>query len=107
MSVTSNRNQKESIIQLYIQICDWKFLAVLFFLYDILGYLSNLSKIFQQRNIQISDINPVIEMTINKIRLEYLDFDDDGKLLLGENLNNFLTETPSELNVSIGAHELM
>ena len=107
MSVTSNRNQKESIIQLYTQICDWKFLAVLFFLYDILGYLSNLSKIFQQRNIQISDINPVIEMTINKIRLEYLDFDDDGKLLLGENLNNFLTETPSELNVSIGAHELM
>jgi len=53
MSVTSNRNQKESIIQLYTQICDWKFLAVLFFLYDILCYLSNLSKIFQQRNIQI------------------------------------------------------
>jgi len=49
----------------------------------------------------------MIEMTINKIRLEYLDFDDDGKLLLGENLNNFLTETSSELNISIGAHELM
>ncbi len=46
-------------------------------------------------------------MMINKIRLEYLDFDDDGKLLLGENLNNFLTEIPSELNISIGAHELM
>ena len=69
ISVTSNRNQKESIIQLYTQICDWKFLAVLFFLYDILGYLNNLSKMFQQRDIQISDIDPVIEMTINKIKL--------------------------------------
>lgn len=48
---TSNQNQKESVVQLYTQICDWKFLAVLFFLYDILGYLSNLSKIFQQRHI--------------------------------------------------------
>jgi len=46
ISVTSNWNQKESIIQLYTQICDWKFLAILFFLYDILDYLSNLSKIF-------------------------------------------------------------
>ncbi|CAG8584019.1 5500_t:CDS:2 [Funneliformis caledonium] len=107
MSITSNRNQKESIIQLYTQICDWKFLAVLFFLYDILGYLSNLSKIFQQRHIQISNIDLVIETTINRIKLEYLDFDDNGKLLLGENLNKFLTEIPSESNISIGTHELM
>src|SRR5436853_1653879 len=99
MSVTSNRNQKEGIIQLYTQVCDWKFLAVLFFLYDILGYLSNLSKIFQQRHIQISDIDPVIEMTINKIKLEYLDSDNDGNLLFGVNLNNFLIEIPLESNV--------
>ena len=82
-------------------------LAVLFFLYDILGYLNNLSKIFQQRDIQISDIDPVIEMTISKIKLEYLDFDDNGKLLLGENLNNFLSKIPLESNVCIGVHELM
>ena len=82
-------------------------MAVLFFLYDILGYLSNLSKIFQQRYIQISNIDPVIKMTINRIKLEYLDFDDNGKLLLRENLNKFLTEIPSESNVSIRLLVLM
>ena len=38
--------------------------------------------------------------------MEYLDF-DDGKLLLGDNLNDFLSKIPSESNVCIGAHELM
>ena len=46
-------------------------------------------------------------MTINRIKLEYLDFDDNRKLLFGENLNKFLIEIPSESNVSIGTHELM
>ncbi|CAI2197958.1 16437_t:CDS:1, partial [Funneliformis geosporum] len=51
-------------------------------------------------------INPVIKIIINKIKLEYLDFNDNEKLLLRKNLNNFLIETPFELNDSIGAHEL-
>ncbi|CAG8731312.1 2014_t:CDS:1, partial [Funneliformis caledonium] len=70
-------------------------------------YFSNLSKIFQQRHIQISNIDPVIEITINRIKLEYLDFNDNEKLLFGENLNKFLTEILSESNVSIGTHELI
>ncbi len=35
-------------------------------------------------------------MMINRIKLKYLDFDDNEKLLLEENLNKFLTKTPSE-----------
>src|SRR5207245_6789739 len=106
ITTTTNNSQKQNFISLYTEICDRKFLAFLHFLCDILGYLSTLSKIFQQKNIQISDIDPVIEMTINKVKLEFLNYNDDGRLLLGENLNRFLSNISLEENCSIGAYQL-
>jgi len=101
---TVNNLQRQSFILLYTEICNWKFLAFLHFLWDILGYLSTLSKIFQRKKIQISDIDPVIELTLNKIQQEFLDFDNDGSLLLEENLIRFLSNVPLGENCSIGAH---
>ncbi|CAB4476910.1 unnamed protein product [Rhizophagus irregularis] len=95
---TANNLQRQNFISLYMEICDWKFLAFLYFLWDILGYLSTLSKIFQRKKIQISDIDPVIEFTLKKIQQEFLDYSDEGRLLLGENLNRFLLNVPSEEN---------
>ena len=103
---TANNLQRQNLISLYTEICDWKFLAFLHFLWDILGYLSILSKIFQRKKIQISDIDPVIEFTLNRIHQEFLDFSDEGRLLLGENLKTFLLNVPSEENCNIGAHQL-
>ncbi|GES91609.1 zinc finger protein 862-like [Rhizophagus clarus] len=93
-------------VSLYTAICNWKLLAFLHFLWDILGYLSALSKVFQQKKIQISDIDPVIELTLNKIRQEFLEFDNEGRLLLGENLNRFLSNVPLGEDCNIGAHQL-
>ncbi|PKB97842.1 hypothetical protein RhiirA5_432413 [Rhizophagus irregularis] len=98
---TANNLQRQNFISLYMEICDWKFLAFLYFLWDILGYLSTLSKIFQRKKIQISDIDPVIEFTLKKIQQEFLDYSDEGRLLLGENLNRFLLNVPSEENCNI------
>ncbi len=107
ITTTTNKLQRQNFISLYTEICDWKFLAFLHFLWDILGYLSTLSKIFQRKKIHISDIDPVIELTLNKIQQEFLDFNEEGRLLLGENLNKFLLNVPSEENCSIGTHQLM
>ena len=46
ITTTTNNSQKQNFISLYTEICDRKFLAFLHFLWDILGYLSTLSKIF-------------------------------------------------------------
>jgi hypothetical protein len=107
ITTTTNNHQRQNFVSLYTEICDWKFLAFLHFLWDILGYLSTLSKIFQRKNIQISDIDPVIELTLNKIQQEFLDYNDNGELLFGENMNRFLLNTPSGENCSIGEHQLM
>ncbi|CAB4378588.1 unnamed protein product [Rhizophagus irregularis] len=105
---TPNNSQRQNFISLYAEICDWKLLAFLHFLWDILGYLSTLSKIFQRKNIQISDIDPIIELTLNKIQQQFLDYDDDGRLSLGEHLNKFLSHfSEEENNYSIGAHQLL
>ncbi|CAG8738034.1 9848_t:CDS:2 [Rhizophagus irregularis] len=67
-----------------------------------------ISKIFQRKNIQISDIDPIIELTLNKIQQQFLDYDDDGKLSLGEHLNKFLSHfSEEENNYSISAHQLL
>ncbi|GBB90528.1 hypothetical protein RclHR1_17500001 [Rhizophagus clarus] len=106
ITTTTNNLQKQSFVSLYTAICNWKLLAFLHFLWDILGYLSALSKVFQQKKIQISDIDPVIELTLNKIRQEFLEFDNEGRLLLGENLNRFLSNVPLGEDCNIGAHQL-
>ncbi|CAB5195346.1 unnamed protein product [Rhizophagus irregularis] len=105
---TPNNSQRQNFISLYAEIRDWKLLAFLHFLWDILGYLSTLSKIFQRKNIQISDIDPIIELTLNKIQQQFLDYDDDGRLSLGEHLNKFLSHfSEEENNYNIGAHQLL
>ena len=45
-------------------------------------------------------------MTINKIKLEFLNYNNDGRLLLEKNLNRFLSNISLEENCSIGAHQL-
>ncbi|RGB23004.1 hypothetical protein C1646_775158 [Rhizophagus diaphanus] len=87
---TSNNSQRQNFISLYTEICDWKLVVFLHFLWDILGYLSTLSKVFQRKNIQISDIDPIIELTLNKIQQQFLNYDDDGRLPLDEHLNKIL-----------------
>ncbi|RGB34573.1 hypothetical protein C1646_760363 [Rhizophagus diaphanus] len=68
---TPNNSQRQNFISLYTEICDWKLVAFLHFLWDILGYLFTLSKVFQRKNIQISDIDPIIELTLNKIQQQF------------------------------------
>ena len=103
----ANNLQRQNFVSLYTEICDWKFLAFLHFLWNILGYLSTLSKIFQRKKILISDIDPVIELTLNKIQQEFLDLNDEGKILLGENLNRFLLNIPPGGDCNIGTHQLL
>jgi hypothetical protein len=79
----------------------------LHFLWDILGHLSILSKVFQRKYIQISDIDPIIELTLSKIQQQFLVYDDDERLLLGDHLNQFLLSFSEEDNYSIGAHQLL
>ena len=49
IATTTNNSQRQNFISLYTEICDWKLLAFLHFLWDILEYLSILSKVFQQK----------------------------------------------------------
>ena len=49
ITTTTNNSQRQNFISLYTEICDWKLLAFLHFLWDILEYLSILSKVFQQK----------------------------------------------------------
>ncbi|CAH1770509.1 9644_t:CDS:2, partial [Entrophospora sp. SA101] len=51
----------DSMLDLYENLCEWKVLAFLFFLYDILGHLKELSKFFQLGFIKFSDIDPMIK----------------------------------------------
>jgi hypothetical protein len=106
ITLTPNNSQKQNFISLYTEICDWKLLAFLHFLWDILGHLSILSKVFQRKYIQISDIDPIIELTLSKIQQQFLVYDDDEKLPLGDHLNQFLLNF-SEDDYSIGAHQLL
>ncbi|CAG8721475.1 6749_t:CDS:2, partial [Cetraspora pellucida] len=103
---TSEKKQtKESTIELYNNICNWRTLAFIHFLYDILGYLATLCLALQHRYIRFSDINPKIEATINKIYDEYLELDTDGKPKLGIHLNKFLELTKSSQQY-INSHKL-
>ncbi|CAG8817760.1 10563_t:CDS:2, partial [Cetraspora pellucida] len=103
---TSEKKQtKESTIELYNNICNWRTLAFIHFLYDILGYLATLCLALQHRYIRFSDINPKIEATINKIYDEYLELDTDRKPKLGIHLNKFLELTKSSQQY-INSHKL-
>ncbi|GBC06897.1 hypothetical protein RclHR1_07120010 [Rhizophagus clarus] len=66
-----------------------------------------LSKIFQRRYIIFSDINPIINSTIQKIQHEYLEVDDDGNQKLSAHLNNFLLKAPPAKETFISNHHIL
>lgn len=99
--------RQQSIFDLYSKICNWKVLAFLYFLYDILGHLMELSKMFQRKYIMFSDINPIINSTIQKIQHEYLDVDNDGNQKLSTHLNDFLLKVPPAGDSFIGDHHIL
>ena len=65
-----------------------------YFLYDILEYIAKLSKIFQERYIQFSDIDVIIDTNIQKIQYEYLKLklNDERNLNLEFNLKQFIQQ---------------
>jgi len=54
-----------------------------------------------------SNIDPIINSTIQKIQHEYLDIDDNGNPKLSAHLNNFLLKAPPAENCLIGNHHIL
>jgi len=54
-----------------------------------------------------SNIDPIINFTIQKIQHEYLDIDDNGNPKLSAHLNNFLLKAPPAENCLIGNHHIL
>jgi len=73
--------------------------AFLYFFYDILEHVMRLSKFFQKRNLRFSDIDLMIQATINSIQKEYLM--DDQSQRFGYNVQRFIDETNPFGNDSI------
>ncbi|GBB87188.1 hypothetical protein RclHR1_13620004 [Rhizophagus clarus] len=61
---SKNKDGKE----LYEQLTSWRILAFLYYFYDILEHVTQLSKFLQKRNLKFSDIDPMIQATINSIQ---------------------------------------
>ena len=53
-------------------------LAFLYFFYDILHHLTQLSQHFQRTNLRFSDIDPMISATIKIIDSEYITLENNG-----------------------------
>ena len=66
-------------------------LAFLFYFYDILEYVTQLSKFLQKRNLKFSDIDPMIQAMINSIQKEYILMDQNQRF--GQNVQMFIDET--------------
>ena len=62
---------------------------------------------FQRKYIIFSDIDPIINSTIQKIQHEYLDVDDDGNQKLSTHLNGFLLKVPPAGDSFIGNHHIL
>ena len=73
-------------------------IAFLYFFYDILEHVTQLSKFLQKRNLRFLDIDPMIEATINSIQKEYL---TDDQHRFGYNVQKFIDETNPFKNNSI------
>ena len=74
-------------------------LAFLYFFYDILEHVTRLSKFLQKRNLRFSDIDLMIQATINSIQKEYLM--DNQSQKFGYNVQRFIDETNPFGNSSI------
>ena len=77
----------------------WRTLAFLYFFYDILEHVTQLSKFLQKRNLRFSDIDSMIQATINSIQKDYLMNDQSQKF--GYNVQKFINETNPFRNNSI------
>ena len=77
--------------ELYTKLTSWRMLAFLYFFYDILEHVTQLSKFLQKRNLRFSDIDLMIQATINSIQKEYLMEDQSQKF--GYNVQRFIDET--------------
>jgi len=74
-------------------------LAFLYYFYDILKHVTKLSKFFQKRNLKFSDIDPMIQATINSIQKEYILIDQNQRF--GQRVQVFIDETNLFGNSSI------
>ncbi len=77
--------------ELYTKLTSWRMLAFLYFFYDILEHVTQLSKFLQKRNLRFSDIDLMIQATINSIQKEYLM--DDQSQKFGYNVQRFIDKT--------------
>ena len=66
-------------------------LAFLFYFYDILEHVTQLSKFLQKRNLKFSDIDPMIQATINSIQKVYILMDQNQRF--GQNVQMFIDKT--------------
>src|SRR6266498_5980994 len=65
--------------ELYEQLTSWRILAFLYYFYNILEHVTQLSKFLQKRNLKFSDIDPMIQATINSIQKEYILIDQNQR----------------------------
>jgi Domain of unknown function (DUF4371) len=77
--------------ELYNQLTSWRTLAFLYYFYDILGHVTKLSKFFQRKNLRFSDIDPMVQATINTIQKEYILMDQNQRF--GQKVQEFIDET--------------
>jgi Domain of unknown function (DUF4371)/hAT family C-terminal dimerisation region len=77
--------------ELYTKLTSWRMMAFLYFFYDILEHVTQLSKFLQKRNLRFSDIDLMIQATINSIQKEYLMDDQSQKFRY--NVQRFIDET--------------
>ncbi len=66
-------------------------LVFLYYFYDILEHVTQLSKFLQKRNLKFSDIDPMIQATINSIQKEYILTDQLQKF--GQKVQIFIDKT--------------
>lgn len=67
-------------------------LAFLYYFYDILDHVTQLSKFLQKKNLKFSDIDPMIQVTINSIQKEYIQVDQHHQRF-GQNVQIFIDGT--------------
>ncbi|GES96560.1 zinc finger protein 862-like [Rhizophagus clarus] len=100
LALACNSTQKQVAFCKYIE-------TLIKEMYHFFSHLMELSKIFQRRYIIFSDINPIINSTIQKIQHEYLEVDDDGNQKLSAHLNNFLLKAPPAKETFISNHHIL
>jgi hypothetical protein len=71
----------------------------LYYFYNILEHVTQLSKFLQKRNLKFSDIDPIIQVTINSIQKKYILLDQNQRF--GQKVQAFIDKTNLFGNSSI------